>query len=60
VRSSDLPAWREESNNRIGVCHLSMTRDSKSEPKNEGRRSELRLAMGLLSLDDQVAFVGVV
>jgi hypothetical protein len=42
------------------VCHLSMTGDSESEPKNEGHCSELRLAMGLLSFNDQGAFVGVV
>jgi hypothetical protein len=52
VRSSESPAWREESDNRSGVCQL--------EPKNEGRRSELRLVVGLLSLDEEGEFVGVV
>jgi hypothetical protein len=37
-----------------------MTGDSESEPKNEGCYTQLWLEMGLLSLDDQGAFVGVV
>jgi hypothetical protein len=42
------------------MCHLSMTGDSESETKNEGCGLQLQLVTGLLSLDDQGAFVGVV
>jgi hypothetical protein len=37
-----------------------MTGDSESETKNEGCGLQLQLVTGLLSLDDQGAFVGVV